>query len=201
MSLFLRPRMVWSLAGAVAVAATVWASTRSPAERSERQAQAPPVPVAVATASRADVPVRLSALGSVAAFNTVTVKSRVDGQLMQVMFREGQLVRRASRCRSRSTLARHFNESVPRRSGQLPSGRRAADGAPDESTGGGVGCGTTIRYGRAARTRARWRVGRTRPKSQIPNAPLTEFNQLIRTVSGASKKIQSHELIALEPLS
>jgi multidrug efflux system membrane fusion protein len=52
------------------------------------------VPVAVATVSRADVPVRLSALGSVAAFNTVTVRPRVDGQLMRVLFREGQYVRR-----------------------------------------------------------------------------------------------------------
>jgi multidrug efflux system membrane fusion protein len=52
------------------------------------------VPVAVATASRADVPVRLTALGSVVAFNTVTVRPRVDGQLMRVAFREGQFVTR-----------------------------------------------------------------------------------------------------------
>jgi multidrug efflux system membrane fusion protein len=54
----------------------------------------PPVAVAVGVASRADIPVRLSALGSVVAFNTVTVRPRVDGQLMQVMFREGQFVNR-----------------------------------------------------------------------------------------------------------
>lgn len=57
------------------------------------RAAAPAVPVAVATASRADVPVRLSALGSVVAFNSVTVRPRVDGQLMRVLFREGQFVR------------------------------------------------------------------------------------------------------------
>ncbi len=50
------------------------------------------VPVAVATAERRDVPVYLKGLGSVTASNTVSVKSRVDGQLAQVNFREGQHV-------------------------------------------------------------------------------------------------------------
>src|SRR6478672_9471542 len=50
------------------------------------------VPVSVATAERRDVPVYLKGLGSVTASNTVTVKSRVDGQLAQVNFKEGQHV-------------------------------------------------------------------------------------------------------------
>jgi membrane fusion protein, multidrug efflux system len=50
------------------------------------------VPVAVATAERRDVPVYLKGLGSVTASNTVTVRSRVDGQLAQVNFKEGQHV-------------------------------------------------------------------------------------------------------------
>lgn len=53
---------------------------------------APVVPVAVAIAERRDLPVYLTGLGTVTAFNTVTVKSRVDGQIMQVAFREGQEV-------------------------------------------------------------------------------------------------------------
>jgi multidrug efflux system membrane fusion protein len=52
-----------------------------------------PIPVAVATAMREDMPVYLNGLGSVNAFNTVSVKSRVDGQLTQVAFREGQFVK------------------------------------------------------------------------------------------------------------
>ncbi len=48
--------------------------------------------MAVATAERRDVPVYLKGLGSVTASNTVTVKSRVDGQLAQVNFKEGQHV-------------------------------------------------------------------------------------------------------------
>jgi len=50
------------------------------------------VPVGVATAQRRDVPVYLKGLGSVTASNTVSVKSRVDGQLAQVNFKEGQTV-------------------------------------------------------------------------------------------------------------
>src|ERR1700722_6048362 len=42
------------------------------------------VPVAVATATKGDIPVYLRAPGTVAAFNTVTVHTRVDGQLMSV---------------------------------------------------------------------------------------------------------------------
>jgi membrane fusion protein, multidrug efflux system len=50
------------------------------------------VPVAVTAAQRRDLPVYLDGLGSVEAFNTVTVKSRVDGQMMEVRFTEGQEV-------------------------------------------------------------------------------------------------------------
>ena len=46
----------------------------------------------VATAQRRDVPVYLKGLGNVTASNTVSVKSRVDGQLSQVNFKEGQNV-------------------------------------------------------------------------------------------------------------
>ena len=52
------------------------------------------VPVAVATTESRDVPVYLKGLGNVTASNTVSVKSRVDGQLSQVNFKEGQNVRK-----------------------------------------------------------------------------------------------------------
>lgn len=55
---------------------------------------APPaaVPVEAAAARRGDVPVYLTGLGTVQALNTVTVKTRVDGQLQTVSFQEGQHV-------------------------------------------------------------------------------------------------------------
>jgi membrane fusion protein, multidrug efflux system len=66
-------------------------SSTDPKQRA--QAAGPrPVSVAVAQVQRQDVPVYLSGLGSVTAFNTANIKSRVDGQIMKVNFREGQYV-------------------------------------------------------------------------------------------------------------
>jgi multidrug efflux system membrane fusion protein len=50
------------------------------------------VPVVVSTAQHGDLPVYFNGLGTVTAFNTVTVRSRVDGQLVSVAFKEGQFV-------------------------------------------------------------------------------------------------------------
>jgi membrane fusion protein, multidrug efflux system len=51
------------------------------------------VPVVVAPTQRGDLPVYFNGLGSVTAFNTVTIRSRVDGQLVNVAFKEGQFVK------------------------------------------------------------------------------------------------------------
>src|SRR5213596_1203555 len=50
------------------------------------------VPVKIAAVEKADFPVYLTGLGTVQGFNTVVVRTRVDGQIDQIAFKEGQLV-------------------------------------------------------------------------------------------------------------
>ncbi|CAB3896377.1 Multidrug resistance protein MdtA [Achromobacter animicus] len=52
-----------------------------------------PVPVRIATAAQQDIDIFLRSLGTVTAYNTVTVRSRVSGELVDVAFQEGQQVK------------------------------------------------------------------------------------------------------------
>src|SRR3989338_6481780 len=52
-----------------------------------------PVPVRVASVTQGDFAIELKALGTVTAFNTVNVRSRVAGELVKVAFEEGQKVK------------------------------------------------------------------------------------------------------------
>src|SRR5882757_2432187 len=101
-------RWLWIVALAVVIAVGFWYFRGS---RSSTEAQGPgsagagkgqgrqgagaggfTVPVVVATAQRGDLPVYFNGLGTVTAFNTVTVRSRVDGQITKINFQEGQFV-------------------------------------------------------------------------------------------------------------
>ncbi|HWB31632.1 MAG TPA: MdtA/MuxA family multidrug efflux RND transporter periplasmic adaptor subunit [Acidobacteriaceae bacterium] len=55
-----------------------------------------PVPVLAGEVQQKKMPIYLTALGTVEAYNTVTVRSRIDGQLVKVNFKEGQMVRRGT---------------------------------------------------------------------------------------------------------
>ena len=62
------------------------------ANNAQKAAPRNPVRVTVAPVEKTDFPVYLTSLGTVQAFNTVVVRSRVDGQIDKIAFTEGQLV-------------------------------------------------------------------------------------------------------------
>jgi membrane fusion protein, multidrug efflux system len=64
-----------------------------PAAAAEKHVEMAPVPVTAGIVKTADVPVLLSAIGTVQAYNMVTIKSRVDGQIVKVDFKEGEEVK------------------------------------------------------------------------------------------------------------
>jgi multidrug efflux system membrane fusion protein len=76
------------------IAALLW-FRRSQAGAAEKKgaaarAQAGPVPVVIGAVESKDFPIYLDGLGTVQAFNTITVRSRVDGQVQKIAFQEGQ---------------------------------------------------------------------------------------------------------------
>lgn len=91
-SIYLANRVI-TLASLGAVCAFLLGCSGGTDPKQKAQAAGPrAVPVAIAQVQKQDVPVYLSGLGSVTAFNTANIKSRVDGQIMKVNFREGQFV-------------------------------------------------------------------------------------------------------------
>jgi multidrug efflux system membrane fusion protein len=67
-------------------------NTAPAAEAPAPPPNAPGVPVTAGTVTAADMPVLLNAIGTVQAYNMVTIKSRVDGQIVGIEFNEGQHV-------------------------------------------------------------------------------------------------------------
>lgn len=95
-----RPRSLWTriilIAVLVGAGVAVW-KYRSDAKIQQAQADKPhgpaPIPVKIAAADKTDFPVYLTGLGTVQGFNTVVVRTRVDGQIDRIAFTEGQLVK------------------------------------------------------------------------------------------------------------
>jgi multidrug efflux system membrane fusion protein len=69
---------------------TVAPSAEAQAPPPSAPPSAPGVPVTADTVATADVPVFLQAIGTAQAYNMVTIKSRVDGQIVKIAFAEGQ---------------------------------------------------------------------------------------------------------------
>jgi multidrug efflux system membrane fusion protein len=86
------------IAACVAVFALVgsayWYWTQGPDPAHAARGARAAVPVSIATASRQDVPIFLTGLGTVQALYTVGIHAQVDGKLQDVLFKEGQRVKK-----------------------------------------------------------------------------------------------------------
>jgi multidrug efflux system membrane fusion protein len=76
-----------------AIGAIGWLGLRTEAPTAAAQTAPQAIPVTAGTVTAADVPVFLQGIGTVQAYNMVAIKSRVDGQIMKVDFKEGQDVK------------------------------------------------------------------------------------------------------------
>src|SRR5262245_33978140 len=95
-------RLIFGIIGAIVLLIGWWSFHPRPSpvdssstRTSGRRVTVPggPVPVVAGKVEQKDMPIYLDGLGTVQAFNTVTVHTRVDGQLQQVLFSEGQDVK------------------------------------------------------------------------------------------------------------
>jgi multidrug efflux system membrane fusion protein len=90
-----RRGMLVTAGGAVVVIAGLayWYGSQGPDPAHAARSRAT-VPVSIATASRQDVPIYLTGLGTVQALYTVAIHAQVDGKLQDVFFKEGQPVKK-----------------------------------------------------------------------------------------------------------
>jgi membrane fusion protein, multidrug efflux system len=90
-------RWILLIAAAVALGYFGWTkfygeSQATAANNAQKAAARPAIRVTIAPVEKADFPVYLTGLGTVQGFNTVVVRTRIDGQIDKIAFQEGQLV-------------------------------------------------------------------------------------------------------------
>lgn len=86
---------LWFVIITAAAGAGIWAyhAHKTKSEKTADKTNDERIPASAATAERTDFPVYLDSLGDVQGWNTVTVRSRVDGEILKVAFDEGQDVK------------------------------------------------------------------------------------------------------------
>lgn len=93
-----RRKAPWVVAGLViaGIATATWISHRQPSQETGRGGHGmggAPAPIVPGQAKSGDFPLYLDGLGTVQAYNSVTVRARVDGEIQQIDFQEGQDVK------------------------------------------------------------------------------------------------------------
>jgi multidrug efflux system membrane fusion protein len=114
------------------VGAAVWkirSNTQDQATQGAKLAAAGdrPIPVQTAVVEKKTMPIYMTALGTVTAYNTVTIKTRVDGQLMRVNVREGQAVKQGEMLVEIDP--KPYQAALAQAQGQLTKDQATADNA------------------------------------------------------------------------
>jgi multidrug efflux system membrane fusion protein len=132
-------RVVWAVVflallvgGALAYRGFVAEHANSQTAAGPAPRPAPAVPVRVAAAERRTVPVRLDAIGTVQVFASVSVKSRIDGQIAEVKVKDGQYVKAGDTlflldARSAEAQVHQTEAQLARDKAQLVNARRDVD--------------------------------------------------------------------------
>ena len=125
--------LVLLVLAAVFIYLRVKSNKREAAQTEAKSARAAnrPIPVTVAAVQSRTMPIYYSALGTVTAYNTVTIKSRVDGQLLSVNVREGQQVKQGQLLAQIDP--RPYDAAVAQAEGQLAKDVASADYAKAEA--------------------------------------------------------------------
>lgn len=93
-TLFVNKRFLVVLLGVTFLTGCV--TTHSTKIKNIKDAKKRPIPVVVATVTEKNIPLLVETSGTVVAYTTISIKSRIDGQLMGVYFKEGQSVKKGS---------------------------------------------------------------------------------------------------------
>jgi len=120
-----------------AVGAAVWKIHSNSQEQQLTAAQMEaaedvPTPVQVAAVQQKTMPIYLTELGTVTAYNTVTIKTRVDGQLMRVNVREGQAVKQGEMLVEIDP--KPYEAALAQAQGQLVKDQASAENAKAEAS-------------------------------------------------------------------
>src|ERR1700688_2358223 len=87
-----KPIMLAVLLIVVLAGGAGFALLRGSASKNSAAPASPPVPIVAGTVAQHDVPIYLTGVGTVVAYNTVVVRSQIQGQLVSISFTEGQTV-------------------------------------------------------------------------------------------------------------
>ena len=155
----------------------------------------PAVPVLIAKAVRKSVPNQLHEIGTVEAFSIVNIKSRVEGELIAIHFREGDFVRKGQLLFDLDP--RPFQAALDEAKANLAKDRAQATQASTDETRYAYllkeGVGSREQYDQAHATAGALRASIIADRAAIQTAQLNlQYTRIRSPIDGRTGNLQSH---------